>query len=110
MAGRRDWDALSAGYRKRLKSAGITRCQYESGVSLEKARGHARTPEHPERSSKNPTRYAAYEAKKLGIADRIQDFKRQKWGHRPKWNEGRSRMAVRKDPETGKWRGVKDLN
>jgi hypothetical protein len=73
-------------------------------------RGHSNTPEKPERAVKSPGKYQAYETKKLGIADRIQDFKRSKWGHRPKYNEERSKMAVRKDPGTGKWRGVKDLN
>jgi hypothetical protein len=106
----RNWDSLSAGYRKRLQSAGITKRQYNSGVSLSKARGHANTPERPERAQKNPGKYQAYEAKKLGIADKIQDFKRAKWGHRPKYNEDRSKMAVRKDPGNGKWRGVRDLN
>jgi hypothetical protein len=110
MAGRRNWDALSAGYRKRLQSAGITRRQYESGASLEKARGHAETPERPERAEKNPTKYAKYVAKKQKIIDGIQEFKEAKWGHRPKWNKKRSEMAVKKDPGTGKLRGIKDLN
>jgi hypothetical protein len=110
MAGTRNWDALSAGYRKRLQSAGITRRQYESGVSLSKARGHAETPERPERAEKQPGKYQKYEAKKLALAKEIQEFKKNKWGHRPKWNEGRSLMAVRKDPGTGKWRGTRDLN
>jgi hypothetical protein len=110
MAGTRNWDSLSAGYRKRLQSNGITRRQYESGVSLSKARGHSQTPERPERATRNPGKYQAYEAKKLGIADKIQAFKKAKWGHRPKWNKDRSLMAVRKDPGNGKWRGVRDLN
>lgn len=37
---RRDWNALSDAYRKRLVGAGVTREQYESGADLRKARGH----------------------------------------------------------------------
>lgn len=57
---RRAWDTLSESYRKRLKGAGVTRRQYESGKSLAKARGHARTPEHPERARKHPEKYREY--------------------------------------------------
>ena len=38
---RRDWDALSPTYRKRLSGAGVTRTQYEAGADLRKARGKA---------------------------------------------------------------------
>jgi hypothetical protein len=110
MAGRRNWDGLSEGYRKRLKNAGVTRRQYESGVSLSKARGHEKTPERPERANRNPGKYQAYEAKKNRIIKEIQDFKRAKWGHRPRYNEDRSKMAVKKDPGNGKLRGVRELN
>ena len=42
---RRDWDTLTAAYRRRLERAGITRDQYTAGADLRKARGHAfRTP------------------------------------------------------------------
>jgi hypothetical protein len=37
---RKGWDALSDKYRKRLLNKGITRSAYESGVSLNVARGH----------------------------------------------------------------------
>jgi hypothetical protein len=109
----RNWDGLSPAYRKRLERAGITKRAYESGVSLEKARGHASTPERPERAEKNPEKYRKYRDKKNDAIKYIQDFKRSKWappyqGVAP-WNEKRSEMAVRKDPETGKLRGVKDL-
>ena len=50
MASRRDWDALSPAYRRRLESGGITRSSYESGVPLAKARGHA----GPRGESKKP--------------------------------------------------------
>lgn len=41
MARRKGWEDLSESYRKRLIKGGISRTDYESGVSLGKARGHA---------------------------------------------------------------------
>lgn len=37
---RKGWDALSAGYRRRLERKGVTRESYDSGQSLNAARGH----------------------------------------------------------------------
>jgi len=37
---RKGWDALSETYRKRLQNKGISRSAYESGASLNLARGH----------------------------------------------------------------------
>lgn len=64
MAKRRDWEALSESYRRRLERGGITRSAYESGASLSAARGHAKTPEKPERVAKNPGKYADYTKRK----------------------------------------------
>jgi hypothetical protein len=109
----RNWDTLSAAYRKRLERAGITKRQYESGASLEKARGHGQTPEHPERAREpepgKPDKYKRYRDKIKNAIKYIQEFKESKWGNRPKWNSKRSEMNVRKDPGTGKPRGTKDL-
>jgi hypothetical protein len=113
----RNWDGLSPAYRKRLERAGITRRAYESGASLQKARGHESTPERPERAREpepgKPDKYKKYREKIKNTVKYIQDFKRDKWappyqGVAP-YNEKRSEMAVKKDPETGKLRGVKDL-
>lgn len=49
---RKTWGALSENYRKRLERGGITKQAYESGASLSSARGHAATPERPERALK----------------------------------------------------------
>jgi hypothetical protein len=80
-------------------------------------RGHGQTPERPERL-KPPVegeedKYKKYREKIKNAVKYIQDFKRDKWappyqGVAP-WNEKRSEMAVKKDPETGKLRGIKDL-
>lgn len=42
---RKGWDSLSASYRGRLERKGITRVQYDSGASLQRARGHTREGE-----------------------------------------------------------------
>ncbi|GAA0411809.1 hypothetical protein [Streptomyces luteireticuli] len=57
---RKSWDLLSDGYRKRLERGGITRAAYEQGKSLSRARGHAYTPERPERAAKNTHKYQRY--------------------------------------------------
>lgn len=64
MARRRLWDALSESYRKRLLRGGITRDAYERGESLQKARGHAETPEHPKDAVKHPEKFRKYRKKK----------------------------------------------
>jgi hypothetical protein len=60
MAHRKQWDDLSPAYRRRLERAGITRADYERGVSLSAARGHKHTPERPEQAKRNPKRYKKY--------------------------------------------------
>jgi hypothetical protein len=52
MARARNWERLSDGTRKRYERAGVSRSDYLSGMPLKKARGHHRTPEHPDRSPK----------------------------------------------------------
>lgn len=107
----RSWDNLSPDYRKRLQNAGITKGQYESGVSLAKARGHEETPERPERAdtAKGKERYKKYQADRTRIIDKIRQFKKDHFKAGSKWNESRSDRNVRNDPETGKPRGIKDL-
>lgn len=61
MASRRKaWGSLSTAYRTRLGRAGISQRDYESGAPLTKARGHANTPERPQRATKNPAKYRDY--------------------------------------------------
>jgi len=60
-SGRKGWQSLSPGYRSRLERKGITKAQYESGVNLSAARGHAKTPEHGLKSAfSNPKKYENY--------------------------------------------------
>jgi hypothetical protein len=66
MAQRREWDALSSAYRGRLSRSGITRAEYESGVSLSRARGHGKTPERPlSHGAKVPPKYQRYYNKRF---------------------------------------------
>jgi hypothetical protein len=58
------WNSLTWRYKQRLESFGITRERYLAGDSLAPARGHARTPEHPERFYKHPERYEDYTPKR----------------------------------------------
>lgn len=52
MAQRKGWDELSPDYQKRLQRGGIDRTAYAAGASLKSARGHAATPEKPQRAAK----------------------------------------------------------
>jgi len=94
MANRRDWSALSADYRSRLERKGITRTQYESGVSLKAARGHKYTPEHPEEAIKNPQKYKRYRASAKSLQQQVTERKERVFGGVHKWHEGRSREYV----------------
>ncbi|MFF0625677.1 hypothetical protein [Streptomyces sp. NPDC004296] len=70
MASRREWSALSDGYRARLERKGIDRAAYESGASLKSARGHRETPEHPRDAARRPADFTAYRvrnAKKINV-------------------------------------------
>jgi hypothetical protein len=60
MARERVFANLARSTQIRYERAGIGREQYESGVSLAKARGHAKTPEHPTDAVRNPERYRDY--------------------------------------------------
>jgi hypothetical protein len=104
----RNWNALSPAYRQRLERAGITRQQYESGVSLEKARGHEQTPERPERAS-DKEKYERYRNQRNALIKDIEDFKIGRFGRTPGWNKQQSLKVIKSDPETGRNRGINDL-
>ena len=105
----RNWDNLSAAYRKRLERGGINKRQYESGASLEKARGHGKTPEHPGRERKNPNKYREYRDKQRRLIDKIQAIKIDAFSDRIKWNEAHSYKFAKVNPDTGNNRGVMEL-
>lgn len=93
---RRDWDSLSSEYRNRLSRGGITRTSYESGANLSAARGHANTPERPERASSNIGRFGNYLANRNQLIRDANGLKRQLWSTSDKWSEQRSRKALEK--------------
>jgi hypothetical protein len=96
-------------------SPGQVISRYNNGTlgPQEESRGHGETPEHPDRLKPPPEngedKHKRYRNKIKNAIKYIQEFKESKWGNRPKWNAKRSEMNVRKDPGTGKPRGVKDL-
>lgn len=57
------WQSLSDDYRNRLERKGYTLTRYLQGENLSAGRGHAKTPERPERALKNPGHYPEYIAK-----------------------------------------------
>lgn len=73
MPRRRQWSQLSENYRKRLRGAGISKEQYESGAKLKAARGHANTPENAS-------------DRRRGLVKKLFEKKRRVWGDRISWN------------------------
>lgn len=106
-ASRRNWNALSSGYRNRLERAGISRRDYERGVSVSAARGHAATPERPSRAS--PERHPEYFSRRQALINSIVADKRSIYGSKENFNAKRSREAIANHPKTGKPRGIKEL-
>lgn len=72
---RKGWLDLSSDYRHRLERGGISRSDYERGESLSSARGHAATPERPERAESKPE-YQGYR----DLRNEIASLKYQVWG------------------------------
>lgn len=94
---RKGWDSLSPNYRRRLEKAGLSKSDYESGVSLSKARGHAKTPEHGVKNV-NKAKYPEYFSQREKLIQELQRRKREMWGDRPRWDESRSMSHIRQKP------------
>lgn len=79
---RKAWELLSEAYRKRLIKAGITKAKYVAGESLQAARGHANTPEHPEDAYKGKyaEKFAQYRYRR---AERLRKKNTDKTGMKP---------------------------
>ena len=105
----RNWEGLSQDYRERLQRKGITRSQYESGISLAGARGHKATPERPERAEKHPERYEAYVFKRDELVSQIFDLKENLYGGSSKWNAERALRSINKTAK-GRVRSIASLN
>jgi hypothetical protein len=85
----RNWDNLSDPYRTRLQNNGVSRDDYENGVSLSEARGHG-----PSRSDLIQDIYAA----KVELHAGARQF-----------NAMRSLKNIAVDTDTGKARSTSDL-
>ena len=95
MPRRRVWSALSPSYRTRLQRKGVTQAQYESGVSLKAARGHAQTPESPTEYARHPGRFTAYRDRRKPLVKRIQEKKERIFGPRIRFSSERSSRYVK---------------
>lgn len=93
---RKGWDALSTGYKARLEKAGITKSDYDAGGSIQKARGHATTPERP--SQANPTKHGRYIAERNRLITRLTTNKQMWFGTSPKWNPGLKAKPFKDNP------------
>jgi len=91
---RKGWNSLSAGYKARLEKAGISKSDYESGQSIQSARGHAKTPERPTQAHKFPV----YQAQRSQLVNAITAKKQAYFGTRPIWNPKRAAAKFRKEP------------
>lgn len=93
---RKGWQSLSAGYRQRLEKAGISQQDYDSGVSIQKARGHGQTPENPR--NYDPVDYPIYHTERERLIQELEDRKRELWGDSPRWDERKAARNIREYP------------
>ena len=108
------WTALKDSYRNRLIKKGITESFYNSGGSLQAARGHGQTPEHPEdafKGGKANEKYAAYrfrKAQKEAVKKRKTAVQRAKdYMNLPKWQ--REKPYWPGNEETAFWKEYQRL-
>lgn len=73
---RKPWGELSPAYRKRLERGGVGPGTKDRSA----ARGHAKTPERPERAIKNPGKYREYLEESKSLVDRVIAHKELIWG------------------------------
>jgi hypothetical protein len=95
MANRREWSSLTPAYRRRLERAGITPEQFAEGVSRKAARGHAMTPERPQRAFRNPDKFSEY------LRRRVQRGKEVPEGMLPPVTSTPARPHATLGPEVG---------
>jgi hypothetical protein len=81
VARKRQWSQLSANYQRRLRAAGVSKEQYESGVSLKKARGHENTPENSSH-------------RRRILANKMFEKKKRVFGDRISWNEQEAKRII----------------
>jgi hypothetical protein len=97
MAVRKPWASLSVSYRERLARKGITPERHRAGESLSEARGHARTPEHPQQADRDAARFRDWFATRRQLVRRLNQRKAQIWGDSHKYR----RYSANKITESG---------
>lgn len=90
---RKGWDALSPAYRQRMERNGVTRDIYESGGSIQKARGHQATPERPERA--NAENFPDYFNRRQRLVRELAAKKQRLFHDRLRYDAKRSRDNIR---------------
>jgi len=93
---RTPWAQLKADYRERLIKKGITEEMHAAGASLQTARGHAQTPEHP--GAYNPSQYQGYNQRRQALIRQVEARKQQLWSGSPRWNPQESQKWIREKP------------
>lgn len=105
MAARKSWTDLSPEYRRRMQQNGLTAKNWntKTGDRLrEKARGHDKTPEHPERAGSNPSKYKDYLNRRQQLLARFLAHKAKVFGTGHKYRQAASDKLGRNNPTTGR--------
>lgn len=109
MAQRKPWNQLKPAYRARLESKGITQELFESGASIQAARGHATTPERP--TSFDASKYPKYASDRSKLIKTVAQKKEAFFGGKGRWDKERADRAIRSKPPTMaqlRWAASKD--
>jgi hypothetical protein len=109
----KSWDQLSPAYQRRMSKAGLNAKNWASkdGAAIRQAaRGHGKTPEHPERAVKSPERFREYLDKRVDLERRVIAKKDRVWGSTLKFNAVRANSNVFLNPVTGRPPSVKYMN
>lgn len=111
---RKLWSQLTPKVQRRYKNAGVHPNTYNAGKVPPgvgtAARGHGKTPEHPERAAKHPERYPEYIAQRrrrgpgdggiiYELPSQVRRRKRELWADRHKYRPQRSDRAANTAPD-----------
>jgi hypothetical protein len=91
---RQPWGSLSESYRARLERAGITPQMHEQGISIREARGHAKTPEHPQEAARHPSKFEEYVRERQRLLNLVNQRKRDLFGRSSKFNRRNARRIT----------------
>lgn len=93
---RKGWDALKASTRSRYEKNGITKSDYDAGISLKKARGHEKTPEHPNQFKAKD--FPDYARERSRLERELAQKKKDLWGDSPRYNPKNAEKYIRERP------------